>query len=199
MKQVTWVPTFSGNHVSLLDPRVETIDIKDIARGLSSQPRYNGQTEPPYSIAQHCVLVAEHCPDALKIHGLLHDAEEAYVGHTVRPYKQFSVDRSIGGIADLIAYKLRRCVYATLKIDYPTEQEWWAVKHVHDRVWFTEIVALFPDDDPNEWSADRMAGDSYPCKDFHVWGRRKAYARWLATLYELLGRIEGQKLETSDG
>src|SRR5690606_37628785 len=68
------------------------INISDIARGLSYNSHFGGQTPLFFSIAQHCLLVCElmeecyHKPDMLMT-GLLHDASEAYLGDIVKPLK----------------------------------------------------------------------------------------------------------------
>ena len=75
-----WLQTYTGKAFVPLAPNPELIDIRDIAMGLSREARYNGHTQTiePYSVAQHCVLVARVLPMHLKLWGLLHDAAEAY-------------------------------------------------------------------------------------------------------------------------
>lgn len=57
----TSIETVSGNYVDLADPQECTIDIHDIAWGLSRQARFAGHTitDIPYSVAQHSVFVCE--------------------------------------------------------------------------------------------------------------------------------------------
>lgn len=54
------IETVTGKFVDMLDPQVETIDVQDIAWGLSREPRFAGQTQTtlPYSVAQHSMVVA---------------------------------------------------------------------------------------------------------------------------------------------
>ena len=86
------INTASGRKINLLDPKPEQISIGDIARGLSYNSHFGGQTPQFFSIAQHCLLVCElmeecgHKPDLLMT-GLLHDASEAYLGDMLKPLK----------------------------------------------------------------------------------------------------------------
>lgn len=75
-----WTSTYTGKRVQLLKPRLEDIDIEDIAHHLAHLNRWVGSTRVPYSVAQHSVLVATLCPPDAQLWALLHDASEAYLG-----------------------------------------------------------------------------------------------------------------------
>ncbi len=87
------IRTFTGRTIDMLAPRPEDIDLRDIARGLAWQCRFNGHVTGFASIAEHSVRVAyivlhgQH-DEALVRAGLLHDAAEAYVGDLVGPAKK---------------------------------------------------------------------------------------------------------------
>lgn len=88
---MTWIETFSGNRVELLDPSPGDIDIVDIAHALSNLCRFTGQCCRFYSVAEHSVWV---CRAVLRedereyaLHALLHDAAEAYVADVSSPAK----------------------------------------------------------------------------------------------------------------
>lgn len=88
-----WIQTRSGIAFPLLAPKVEHIDPDDIAHALSHLCRYGGHTRTFYSVAQHSVLVARWLSDTgfgreTALHGLLHDAAEAYCQDVVRPLKK---------------------------------------------------------------------------------------------------------------
>ncbi len=68
-----------------------TPNIETIAFALSHINRYTGHVGQ-YSVAQHCVLVAQQLPDHLKLAGLLHDAPEAYIGDVSAPLKKWLPD-----------------------------------------------------------------------------------------------------------
>lgn len=85
---MTWINTYTGRQFWPLAPRVEDIDLEDIAHALSLQCRFTGHVHEFYSVAQHCCLVAEKVPDGDKLWALLHDAPEAYLIDLARPVKQ---------------------------------------------------------------------------------------------------------------
>ncbi len=82
------IQTFTGKNVNFLDPKPETIDIKDIAHALALCNRYTGHTPRPYSVAQHSVLASYAAPYELAFEALMHDAQEAYVGDCATTLKQ---------------------------------------------------------------------------------------------------------------
>jgi hypothetical protein len=82
-----WMQTITGKQFWPLDPRPEEVDILDIAGALSKLCRYGGQCLRFYSVAEHCVHVANYAPDDLKLTALLHDASEAYLSDVIRPIK----------------------------------------------------------------------------------------------------------------
>ena len=84
---MTYVSTFLGNRFYPLEPRIDKVDIEDIAHGLAFQCRFNGQTCKFYSVAQHSLIVSSLVSDELKFAALLHDAAEAYLGDMVKPLK----------------------------------------------------------------------------------------------------------------
>jgi hypothetical protein len=90
----TWTQTRSGKKFDLLFPKVEQVDLRDIAFHLSHTPRYAGATGG-YSVAQHSLHVANEMPFPHRAYGLLHDAHEAYIGDITRP-----VQAALGEILD---------------------------------------------------------------------------------------------------
>ena len=86
-QKMTYVSTYLGNRFYPLEPRIDKLDIEDIAHGLAFQCRFNGQTCQFYSVAQHSLIVSSLVADELKFAALLHDAAEAYLGDMVKPLK----------------------------------------------------------------------------------------------------------------
>jgi hypothetical protein len=105
----SYIWTYSGRQVWPLDARVEDITIEDIAHALSNLCRFTGHTRSFYSVAQHSVLVMDHCaltttdPSVL-LDALLHDATEAFLNDLARPVKyQPQLDRYRAAEAELDA------------------------------------------------------------------------------------------------
>lgn len=91
---MTWILTTSGRRLDLAAPQQGDIAPMDIAWALAQTNRFTGHCLRPYSVAEHCLLVAhlaEHV-HRLDVHGLLaalmHDAHEAYCGDLSSPAKQ---------------------------------------------------------------------------------------------------------------
>lgn len=89
-----WIRTYSGKRFYPLNPKVEDIDIEDIAHSLSLQCRFSGHCAWFYSVAQHSLYVKEMVaslgetnPSKL-LAALLHDAAEAYLVDLPKPVKE---------------------------------------------------------------------------------------------------------------
>ncbi len=85
---MSWIQTYGGQQFRPLEPRVEDLDIRDIAHSLSLLCRFNGHCKEFYSVAEHSVRVSDILEPKLALWGLLHDAAEAYLGDLARPVKQ---------------------------------------------------------------------------------------------------------------
>ena len=83
-----WVGTNSGKAIGLNHVALDQINIEDIARGLSNQCRFTGQINEWYSVAEHCMWVADILPPRLRLCGLMHDAAEAYITDLSSPIKR---------------------------------------------------------------------------------------------------------------
>jgi hypothetical protein len=84
-----WMQLASGRQFFPLDPRPEEIFIDDIAASLSKLCRFGGHTRRFYSVAEHCVHVANAAWPQIALDALLHDASEAYLSDVIRPIKPF--------------------------------------------------------------------------------------------------------------
>lgn len=108
--------TYSGRMIDIINPAAQDIDIIDIAWALSRLSRFCGHTtsENPYTVAQHCVLVADLVENFFKqansrnfnpletkyatyskqptyeivLKALLHDGHEAYISDIPSPVKR---------------------------------------------------------------------------------------------------------------
>lgn len=83
-----WMQTVSGKAFYPLNPRLDDIDIEDIAHALGLICRYGGHTRWFYSVAEHCVLMSYAVSLENRLWALLHDATEAYMSDLIRPLKR---------------------------------------------------------------------------------------------------------------
>jgi 5'-deoxynucleotidase YfbR-like HD superfamily hydrolase len=117
--------TVSGRKIDISSPDPSTIVIEDIAWALSRMPRFSGHSIPyiPYSVAQHCIQVAEELKEhgpGIQLLGLLHDAAEAYINDLPSPVKHIP---EIHAVIKKLEDSLMTAIYTALKIKPPTEQE----------------------------------------------------------------------------
>lgn len=86
-----WIITYTGKRFDLVEPNRDDIDIVDIAHALARIPHWNGHThgDIAFSVAQHSIMVAWAMEQVGQsaLAGLMHDAEEAYIGDITRPMK----------------------------------------------------------------------------------------------------------------
>ena len=83
-----WNQTHSGIRFTPTNPNLEMINLEDIAHALSMTCRFNGHTHQFYSNAQHSVGVSYLSDEKDQLHGLLHDASEAYLVDLPSPLKR---------------------------------------------------------------------------------------------------------------
>lgn len=84
-----WIQTYTGKKFFPMDPKVEDIDLEDIAHALSHTCRFTGHCKKGfYSVAQHSVFVSYICKREHALYGLLHDASEAYLVDLAKPIKK---------------------------------------------------------------------------------------------------------------
>lgn len=150
MSRPPFIETASGRRFEPLNPDPNEIDIEDVAHALSHQCRYSGHTKVHYSVAEHCVRVAdllwsEEHDDAVQLWGLLHDASEAYLVDIPSPLKATPV---------FAAYRdaekaLMRAVCARFGLD---EKEPPAVRAADLTLLATEVRDLMPAR-PEHWGA----------------------------------------------
>jgi uncharacterized protein len=97
--------TYLGIEFNPFSPRLEDIDIEDIAHALSQIPRFGGHTRRFYSVAQHSWEVSLLCPRANAGYGLLHDAAEAYLLDVPSPIKQQMLFVVPGNVSNPVTFK----------------------------------------------------------------------------------------------
>lgn len=168
-----WMQTYTGKAFYPLDPDPDLIDPADIAHALSLICRYGGHTRRFYSVAEHCVLMADAAEPGHKLWALLHDATEAYVGDMVRPLKRQmpayveAEDRLMAAICERFA------------IDPVCPPE---VKTLDNRILGTERAALLGPP-PRQWLEVEVL-DPLPVT-VTGWAPRRAEAEYLKALRRL--------------
>ena len=136
------IRTFTGKLVDPFNPDPNTIDIIDIAHGLSNICRYGGQCSRFYSVAEHCCYVSDASPEGSKLAALLHDASEAYIGDMIQPLKDSGRLGAFETIEDDLQFIIRS------KLSAPCN--WNMVNHIDIAIREEEIAALFNPSNPVE-------------------------------------------------
>jgi hypothetical protein len=137
MRTGGWFLTYTGRQFWITDPHPDDVDIADIAHALSNVCRFGGHSRVFYSVAQHCVHVVQRLRELQvgvygELHGLLHDASEAYASDIVRPLK-----REIRGYREIEA-RLMRVIYEGLGIEEPNDFDHEIVKTADNELLLAE-------------------------------------------------------------
>lgn len=80
----------SGAEFDVLNPLEYTLDVRDVAHGLSNTCRFSGQCRDFYSVAEHSVWVSrlvQLVAPEFALHALFHDATEMFLGDLPTPIK----------------------------------------------------------------------------------------------------------------
>jgi 5'-deoxynucleotidase YfbR-like HD superfamily hydrolase len=86
------IQTFVGIEFFPFDPKIEDIDVRDVAHALSMKCRYTGHCDRFYSVAEHSVLMSRYAEmDGRSVEiqrwALMHDATETYLPDVAAPLK----------------------------------------------------------------------------------------------------------------
>lgn len=101
----TWIQTYSGKKLDLLNPDPDAICLEDIIHSLALTNRFNGHTSRPYSVAEHSVWVSMVAADSVARDALAHDFVEFAIGDIVSPFKRSL--RALGHNAAVGAVEVR--------------------------------------------------------------------------------------------
>lgn len=179
-----WMQTHTGVAFYPLSPRAEDVSPLDIAHSLAMQCRYNGHVKRFYSVAEHCVLMADFIIDGsdirdaetareLALWALLHDAAEAYIGDMVRPLKLHmpAFRRADDDVTAVIADR-----FGLVSRTIPPE-----VKAIDTRILLDERAALLGTP-PGEWTMEGMQPLGVK---IHAWDPERAKREYMLRLVEL--------------
>lgn len=116
----TTIQTYTGLSFDLADPKLDMINIVDIAHHLANLCRFTGASRFHYSVGQHSVVVASLLLDRkpeLALEGLLHDAAEAYVGDVSSPLK--ALIKSQTPVFKAIEERIEKVIAERFGLQYP--------------------------------------------------------------------------------
>lgn len=90
---MSYILTYKRKEFYPLEPKVEDIDIEDIAHALSLLCRANGHFKHFYSVGLHSLNCAKEAQargysERVMLGCLLHDGSEAYLADITRPVKR---------------------------------------------------------------------------------------------------------------
>jgi len=170
-----YIETYSGIKFDFLNPISEQINITDIAHSLSMQCRYTGHCSEFYSIAEHCLLVTELCPDEFKLYGLLHDASEAYLTDVASPIKPF-----------LQNYKMMECkvmnaIYTKYELTEPFPEE----VHLADMNALRIEIKRLMHSKGEGWAINKIITTPLPDIELECMTPQDAEMKFLEKFYEL--------------
>lgn len=113
---MTWIQTATGRQVDFNAPNIESISRIDIVMSLDRMPRFHGNLNCDYTVADHCLNLANIMPEEpfFKLQALLHDAAEAYMMDVPSPLKKL-----LGEEFYRIERTLECCIFKHFEVDYP--------------------------------------------------------------------------------
>jgi hypothetical protein len=126
----------NGGRLHFEDPQIECLKIEDIAHALAHINRFTGHTWRAYSVAEHSIICAQKASPEAKLHALMHDAHEAYLGDVSGPLKAL-----IGPVYKQLAEKLDYLIFERFGVEEYYEE----VDLIDKRMLFTEGMSLLHD------------------------------------------------------
>jgi len=125
-------------------PKLDEINILDIAHALSLSTRFNGHCNQLYSVASHSVAIANELKvrgysPRIQMLGLLHDGSEAYLSDVPKPLKEVMYMYLI------VEKNLQDLIYLKYTGKFPTKEELEIVKQVDTEMYYAECERFLPD------------------------------------------------------
>uniref|UniRef100_A0A6M3JA83 Phosphohydrolase n=1 Tax=viral metagenome TaxID=1070528 RepID=A0A6M3JA83_9ZZZZ len=188
-KKITHIVTYTGKVFEFLNPKPEMVCIEDIAHALANVCRYTGHAKQFYSVAQHCVLMANADLPGDPLARLLHDSAEAYIGDLTSPWKgllRVTIPESklINAYYEPVRafeQRLEAVIGMALGVDLSPNKE---IKLADTRMFWTEVRDLMPKmPDDFEWGPPRknpLAAKIIP------WCPRHSEIVFLGTYYRII-------------
>lgn len=135
----SWITTYTGGQFWPLEPKVEDVDIRDIAHHLSLACRWSGACKQHYSVGQHSIHVAENVQPSKRLKALLHDGSESYISDLARPIKRAP---GLGEVYMQVETEIQKVIFAKFGIDSCYDEE---IKKADNLLLLTEQRDLMPD------------------------------------------------------
>lgn len=184
-----WMQVAKGGRFYPLDPRPEEIHIEDIAAALAKLCRFGGHCREFYSVAEHSVRVSEYLQwlhantsgaleprRLLCLHGLLHDASEAYLVDLPRPIKRNAT------FANYRITELNLSCRIFERFGLRSDDMPWAVHNADETLLVTEARDLM---NPGDWTSySDIEARALP-ERITPWTWQEAEARFLARFHQL--------------
>lgn len=176
----------NGDYYQLPELQRGDVDIHVIALSLAKQPRYNGHTgdinkrnHGHYSIAQHCVKMAEaslivYGDPVLALQCLIHDAGESFTGDIVHPLKVMMGE----GVKD-VEDKIDAVICSAFDVPYPFDER---VKQMDVNICDWEMSVMLD-----------MNKKPYAYSDY--WSIEESYHNWINAVRQVQDLIELTKAE----
>lgn len=136
-----FIYTYSKIKFYPINPRVEDIDVYDIAHALSLMTRANGHCKYFYSVAQHSIncyreAVARNYSKRIQLGCLLHDASEVYLSDIIRAVKKNLNEYKI------IEKNLQDTIYKKFIEEDLTQEELEKICEIDDCLLYYEFIDL---------------------------------------------------------
>ncbi len=139
--------------VNPMRPEGFILTIEEVINGLGNINRYNGNTNRPYSVAEHslncCWALEKHypnCPDHMMLYMMLHDASEVVTCDLPRPIKLYVDQRLIDAEITIQHNFICSLPFTNAQI---TDVESFVfqklVKEIDTRMAVTEMCQFFPE------------------------------------------------------
>lgn len=176
-----FIGTYKGKKFYPLDPRIDEVDLEDIAHSLSLLCRYNGHVKRFYSVAEHCIHAADWLEmkgygTEVALQGLLHDASEAYVSDVPKPIK-----RMLNGW-ERVEEKVQKTIFERFNVSWPMDE---AIKEIDLRLLYSEANENF-ELSLSEWNLNYNPKFMYAdCIDFLYLDPSSAESAYLETFERL--------------
>lgn len=183
------IETHGGAWACLLDLDPESVRIEDIAFSLSNVSRFGGHVRR--CVASHSMVVEAAVRllgggTGARLHGLLHDAHEAYLGDMCNPLKQQDAMRTYREACD----RAQRSILLAFKVAPPTEAEAELVDRCDRACGLLEAEAHLPSRG-RRWADEEMVLTAAELRPFLWWQVRTAWEpevaeeRFLCRYFEL--------------